>query len=95
MPTTARLFCRLPKSRPDFESAGACWCSAEDLLEGGLRLRGGEPRHWARLVEQTLILILGTQFMLHTYDEGIWREVARYFRWKCSKKGTVEASLHE
>jgi len=31
---------QLPKSFPDFESAGACWCSEEDLL--GLKLRGHE-----------------------------------------------------
>ena len=36
-----------PKAIPDFESAGACWCSYEDIL-GGLTLRGYEPIEWAR-----------------------------------------------
>jgi hypothetical protein len=38
---------QLPKSIPDFESAGACWCSLEQI-EGGLKLRGSEPRQWCR-----------------------------------------------
>lgn len=41
----------LPKSSPDFESVGACWCSAEDILEPGdnkLKLRGNEPRQWVK-----------------------------------------------
>jgi ADP-ribose pyrophosphatase YjhB (NUDIX family) len=36
-----------PKSIPDFESAGACWVSYEDMC-GGLLLRGSEPLDWAR-----------------------------------------------
>jgi ADP-ribose pyrophosphatase YjhB (NUDIX family) len=38
---------QLPKSIPDFESAGACWCSYEEIL-GGLRLRGSEPLQWVQ-----------------------------------------------
>lgn len=41
---------QVPKSRPDFESAGACWASYEEIQH--LRLRGNEPRKWAKyLVE--------------------------------------------
>jgi 8-oxo-dGTP pyrophosphatase MutT (NUDIX family) len=40
---------QLPKSIPNFESAGACWCSLEDI-QSGLRLRGREPKQWSRLV---------------------------------------------
>jgi 8-oxo-dGTP pyrophosphatase MutT (NUDIX family) len=35
-----------PKSSPDFESAGACWCSVDELKD--IKLRGGEPKQWAR-----------------------------------------------
>lgn len=38
---------QLPKSIPNFESAGACWCSSEEI-NSGLRLRGKEPKQWAR-----------------------------------------------
>lgn len=38
---------QLPKSVPDFESAGACWCSYEDI-HNGLKLRGSEPIIWSR-----------------------------------------------
>lgn len=38
---------QLPKSIPDFESAGACWCSAEEIL-GGIKLRGSEPKRWVK-----------------------------------------------
>lgn len=34
-----------PKTIPDYESAGACWCSAEEI-NGAIKLRGHEPRHW-------------------------------------------------
>ena len=40
---------KMPKCRPDFESAGACWCSEEDIA-AGLRLRSSEPRHWIKYV---------------------------------------------
>ena len=47
-PTTEDLY-KYPKSRPDYESAGACWVSAADLLNSDdLRLRGNEPRQWAQ-----------------------------------------------
>jgi 8-oxo-dGTP pyrophosphatase MutT (NUDIX family) len=39
---------QLPKSIPNYESAGACWCSVEEI-QSGLRLRGGEPKQWSRL----------------------------------------------
>lgn len=35
-----------PKTIPDYESAGACWCSAEEINDM-IKLRGHEPRHWA------------------------------------------------
>jgi 8-oxo-dGTP pyrophosphatase MutT (NUDIX family) len=38
---------QLPKSIPDFESAGACWCTAEEVM-GRIKLRGSEPRRWAK-----------------------------------------------
>ena len=40
---------QIPKSRADFESAGASWCSAQDIE--GLRLRGSEPLIWSRYLE--------------------------------------------
>lgn len=38
---------QLPKSIPNYESAGACWCTKEEI-NSGLRLRGKEPKHWSR-----------------------------------------------
>lgn len=38
---------QMPKSIPNFESAGACWCTAEEI-SSGLRLRGKEPKQWSR-----------------------------------------------
>jgi 8-oxo-dGTP pyrophosphatase MutT (NUDIX family) len=38
---------QLPKSIPDFESAGACWCTAEEILTR-IRLRGSEPKRWVK-----------------------------------------------
>jgi 8-oxo-dGTP pyrophosphatase MutT (NUDIX family) len=38
---------QLPKSSPDFESAGACWCSFEEIQDG-IKLRGMEPRKWTK-----------------------------------------------
>jgi 8-oxo-dGTP pyrophosphatase MutT (NUDIX family) len=35
-----------PKSSPDFESAGACWCTYEQIQ--AMKLRGDEPKQWAR-----------------------------------------------
>ena len=45
---------QLPKSIPDYESAGAAWVGIHELgagregerQEGSLRLRGGEPVKW-------------------------------------------------
>jgi len=34
------------KTMPDFESAGSCWVSAEEVTSGRLRLRGYEPEKW-------------------------------------------------
>jgi 8-oxo-dGTP pyrophosphatase MutT (NUDIX family) len=38
---------QLPKSSPDFESAGASWCSLDDI-EYNIKLRGNEPKKWSR-----------------------------------------------
>ena len=38
---------QLPKSIPNYESAGACWCTSDEI-NSGLRLRGKEPKHWSR-----------------------------------------------
>lgn len=38
---------QLPKSCPDFESVGACWCSYEEI-QSQIPLRGNEPRQWSR-----------------------------------------------
>jgi 8-oxo-dGTP pyrophosphatase MutT (NUDIX family) len=38
---------QLPKCIPDFESAGACWCTAEEILTR-IRLRGSEPKRWVK-----------------------------------------------
>lgn len=38
----------VPKSSPDFESAGACWTPYEVLQGEGIKLRGSEPRKWSR-----------------------------------------------
>lgn len=45
---TAEGLQQLPKSRPDFESAGACWCSYEEIQGGHVKLRGNEPRKWSK-----------------------------------------------
>jgi 8-oxo-dGTP pyrophosphatase MutT (NUDIX family) len=37
---------QLPKSQPDFESVGACWCSLEEIQDK-IKLRGKEPKRWA------------------------------------------------
>lgn len=50
-PTAAALW-QLPKSRPDFESVGACWCSVEDICGGKLKLRGSEPRRWCKYLAE-------------------------------------------
>lgn len=39
---------QMPKSRPDFESAGACWCSLEEIQNNTVKLRGSEPRKWSK-----------------------------------------------
>mmetsp|Transcript_14580 Transcript_14580/g.21977 ORF Transcript_14580/g.21977 Transcript_14580/m.21977 type:complete len:351 (+) Transcript_14580:100-1152(+) len=41
---------QVPKSIPDFESAGACWCSYQQIMSG-LKLRGSEPKQWASYLE--------------------------------------------
>lgn len=35
-----------PKGVPDFESVGAAWCTAEEVEQGLLPLRGQEPKTW-------------------------------------------------
>jgi 8-oxo-dGTP pyrophosphatase MutT (NUDIX family) len=57
---------QLPKSCPDFESVGACWCSYEELMEL-IPLRGSEPKKWAKyLMEGGMIYPLS----LLTEKEG-------------------------
>jgi 8-oxo-dGTP pyrophosphatase MutT (NUDIX family) len=41
----------VPKSRADFESAGAAWCSVQDIDNKDLRLRGTEPLIWSKYLE--------------------------------------------
>lgn len=41
---------QLPKSIPDFESVGACWCSAEEIFHK-IKLRGSEPKQWVRYLQ--------------------------------------------
>eukprot|EP01095_Lingulamoeba_sp_RSL-Kostka_P002128 TRINITY_DN1301_c0_g2_i1.p1 TRINITY_DN1301_c0_g2~~TRINITY_DN1301_c0_g2_i1.p1 ORF type:complete len:133 (+),score=29.39 TRINITY_DN1301_c0_g2_i1:116-514(+) len=36
----------LPKSIPDYESAGACWLSVDELVSDEVSLRGREPMDW-------------------------------------------------
>jgi 8-oxo-dGTP pyrophosphatase MutT (NUDIX family) len=38
---------QLPKSCPDYESAGACWCSYEEI-QNSIKLRGSEPKKWTK-----------------------------------------------
>lgn len=38
---------QLPKSSPDYESAGACWCSYEEIQQS-IKLRGSEPKKWSK-----------------------------------------------
>lgn len=42
---------QLPKSVPDFESVGACWCSAEEVCSK-IKLRGGEPKRWVKYLAE-------------------------------------------
>mmetsp|Transcript_20441 Transcript_20441/g.20561 ORF Transcript_20441/g.20561 Transcript_20441/m.20561 type:complete len:366 (+) Transcript_20441:151-1248(+) len=42
---------QIPKSCPDFESAGACWCSEEEI-KSILKLRGNEPRIWVKYLSR-------------------------------------------
>lgn len=41
-----------PKSMPDFESCGAAWVPAQEVLGGKLRLRGSEPFYWISYLEE-------------------------------------------
>lgn len=43
---------QIPKSIPDFESAGAAWCSVDDILSSGLKLRGREPKQWVKYLQK-------------------------------------------
>lgn len=44
---------QLPKSIPDYESAGAVWASADEVMpHKGLRLRGREPQEWFSYVDR-------------------------------------------
>jgi 8-oxo-dGTP pyrophosphatase MutT (NUDIX family) len=56
---------QLPKSRPDFESAGACWASFEEIQSNRVKLRGAEPRKWAKYLEDG-----GMVFPLSLLQEG-------------------------
>lgn len=42
----------LPKSCPDFESMGACWCSYDEIISGTMKLRGNEPKKWIKYLEE-------------------------------------------
>ena len=42
---------QLPKSTPDFESAGASWASYESIMNT-LKLRGREPQIWSKYLEE-------------------------------------------
>jgi 8-oxo-dGTP pyrophosphatase MutT (NUDIX family) len=42
---------QLPKSVPDFESVGACWCSVADINSSKIKLRGHEPKKWANYLQ--------------------------------------------
>jgi 8-oxo-dGTP pyrophosphatase MutT (NUDIX family) len=46
-PSSQQGMFQLPKSCPDFESAGACWCSFNEI-QSKLKLRGSEPKTWTR-----------------------------------------------
>eukprot|EP01035_Chromulina_nebulosa_P036172 gene36172-48695_t len=45
-PSTDIGMFQLPKSSPDYESAGACWCTIQQI-ESEIKLRGWEPKQWA------------------------------------------------
>lgn len=38
---------QLPKSSPNYESAGACWCTYDEI-QNQLKLRGNEPKKWTK-----------------------------------------------
>jgi 8-oxo-dGTP pyrophosphatase MutT (NUDIX family) len=46
-PTQSKGMSQLPKSSPDYESAGACWCSYEEI-QSDIKLRGNEPKRWSK-----------------------------------------------
>ena len=49
----------LPKTLPDYESAGACWCDVADVTSGLINLRGSEPLKWfPHVAEGGLVLPL-------------------------------------
>lgn len=41
----------VPKSMPDFESLGAEWVTAEEVLSKKLKVRGMEPYLWIKYLE--------------------------------------------
>lgn len=63
-PTAASLH-SYPKSCPDFESAGAAWCSIEQMER--IKLRGSEPLQWARYLASSS----GTIYPLSLLKERI------------------------
>lgn len=46
-PSMSKGINQLPKSSPDYESAGACWCSYEEI-QNTIKLRGSEPKKWTK-----------------------------------------------
>jgi hypothetical protein len=68
---------KFPKSSPDFESAGACWCTLDDM-ERGLKLRGDEPLVWARYVKHTFIKAIISRHL----SLDIWKEEDSSIHWK-------------
>eukprot|EP01041_Mallomonas_annulata_P006886 gene6886-13962_t len=58
---------QLPKSSPDFESVGACWCSEQEI-KSILKLRGNEPRQWVKYLSSGGVI--HPLSMLHERDES-------------------------
>lgn len=42
----------VPKSSPDYESAGACWVDYADIQSGAIKMRGSEPKKWSKYMEE-------------------------------------------
>ena len=89
-PTEASLHC-YPKSCPDFESAGAAWCSLEQMTT--IKLRGSEPLQWVHqhalphILSFTLSHTLSpTLSLIHPPSHSYTHSQARYLS---SPGGTI------